>query len=379
MKPQAPSFESERKRFPITRRFAYLDHASRGPISPPAYDLIRKRVEEMCHLHPNQLKEMNNEFQQARQGIADLIGAPRSSVAFVPNTSSGIAMVAGSLPANEGDNVVCSEGEFPSNVFPWLNLERRGVKIRMLKRPPTGITVDQVRHAVDARTRAVALSWVGFSDGARIDLEGMTALCAEKKIVFAVDAIQGVGALEVDLAGIDFLICGSGKWTLAPQGGGFVYIRPSRIEGLCPDRVGWLSMASNADLKDLTALTSYRFELAKDARRVETGSNSPLTQLALGASCSYLHGLGREALEARIFSLCDYLMEGLQRKGITPSLPVREGLRSGIVCFPAADPSDLAARLVAEDVLVSTREGRIRVGIHFYNNEEDLDRLLDLL
>ncbi|MHC4944224.1 MAG: aminotransferase class V-fold PLP-dependent enzyme [Planctomycetota bacterium] len=372
-------FEKERQRFPITKRFAYLNHASRGPLSPPAYDFILKRAKEMCVLHPGQLREMNQDFRSARQGIADLIGASRNSIGFIPNTSAGLAMAAGSLPIENGDNVICSDAEFPANVFPWLNLKHRGVEVRMLERGPAGITPDQVREAMDERTRAVAISWIGFADGIRIDTSDIAGLCASSGAWFVLDAIQGVGAVQVDLEGIDVLVCGSGKWTLAPQGGGFVYVRRDRIERLKPDRVGWLSMAQNADLDDLTRLTDYRFELADDARRIETGSNSPLTQMALGESCRYLHGLGLPAIEQRIFGLCDHLMEGLRSKGIEPLPLPGPDLRSGIVCFPVPEPETFVQRLFAEGVQVSTREGMIRVGIHFYNNEDDLDRLLKIV
>ena len=367
-------FREERQKFPVTRRYAYLNHAGRGPLSPPAHAVMQRITEEMLYVHPGQLPGMIEDFRRTRSSIAELIGAPATSIGLVPNTSSGIAMAAGSLPIKVGDNVICARGEFPANVYPWLNLTRRGVEVRFLER--RGVTVDQVREAVDGRTRAVALSWVGFSDGARIDTAAVGALCAERGVFFVVDAIQGVGALRVDLEGVDVLVSGGGKWTLSPQGAGFVYIRPSLVEKLHPDRVGWLSMASMAELDDLNALTEYRFELVADARRVETGSNSVLTQTALGESCRYLKELGPAAVEERIIALCDYLIEGLRRKGHPIVTPLVEGRRSGIVCFGVEDAVNLVERLIERDVIVSAREGNVRAGIHFYNDEDDVDRLL---
>jgi len=369
-------FREERQKFPLTRRYAYLNHAGRGPLSPPAHAVMRRIIEEMCYVHPGQLPGMIEDFRRTRSSIAGLIGAPATSIGLVPNTSSGIAMAAGSLPIQPGDNVICARGEFPANVYPWLNLNRRGVEVRFLENRPGGVTVDQVREAMDGRTRVVALSWVGFSDGARIDTAAVGALCAGQGAYFVVDAIQGVGALRVDLEGMDVLVSGGGKWTLAPQGSGFVYIRPSLVPEIHPDRVGWLSMADLAELSDLNALTDYRFELVGDARRVETGSNSLLTQTALGESCRYLTELGPEAVEERIIALCDYLVEGLRKKGHPIVTPLVEGRRSGIVCFRVEDAVGLAERLVERDVIVSAREGNVRVGIHFYNDEDDVDRLL---
>lgn len=372
-------FALERKRFPVTQEFVYLDNASRGPLSPPAREIIDRELKELLFLHPSQLKEMRAKFSKARDEIAGLVKAPSETIGFVSSTSDGIAMAAGSLPINEGDNIICAHGEFPANVYPWLNLRNRGVEIRLLERRLEGTTPDQVREAMDRRTRAVALSWVGFSNGARIDTGAIGALCRERNAFFVLDAIQGVGALEIDLRDIDIAVCGTAKWTLAPQGGGFVYIAPHLIEKLQPDRIGWLSVVPNADLKDLTALTDYQLELAGDARRIEIGSNSPLTHLALGASCGYLSDLGPAAIESRIINLCDYLVEGLKSRGIQITTPLVQGRRSGIVCFAVPDLSITHSRLLDRKVVVSSREGQIRAGIHFYNNEEDLDRLLDAL
>ncbi len=369
-------FREERDRFPITKRYAYLNHAGRGPLSPPAHAVILVLTEEMLYTHPDQLSGMIENLRRTRRSIAELIGAPTTSIGLVPNTSSGIAMAAGSLPIVSGDNVICAEGEFPANVYPWLNLTRRGVEVRFLESRPGGVTVDQVREAMDEKTRVVALSWVGFSDGTRIDTAAIGNLCTDRGVRFVVDAIQGVGALQVDLEGIDILVSGGGKWTLAPQGTGFVYIHPQLVEKLHPDRIGWLSIASLAEMDDLNALTKYEFELVGDARRVETGINSILTQTALGESCRYFVELGVQAIEKRIIGLCDYLGEGLRRKGYPILTPIVDGRRSGIVCFKADDAVNLVNRLKERDVIVSAREGNVRAGIHFYNNEEDVDRLL---
>lgn len=372
-------FEEERRRFAVAQQYTYLNHASRGPISPPAREAMDRIIDDALTVHPDQIPGMARDFDEARQSIADLIGAPKKSIAFVPNTSTGIALAAGTLPIAEGDNVIGAHGEFPSNIFPWLNLTRRGVDVRLLEQRPGGITADQVREAMDERTRVVALSWIGFSDGARIDVPAIADLCASTGAFLVLDAIQGIGAIRAELEGVHFLVCGSGKWTLVPQGGGFVYIDPDLIETLHPDRVGWLSVASNADMTDFSSLTDYRFDLVDDARRVETGSNSLLVQTALGASCAYLHALGPEAIEKRIVRLCDTLIEGLQGKGIEIATPIFEGRRSGIVSFPMPDAPAVAERLIEHGVIVSAREGKIRTGIHFYNNENDIDRLLALL
>lgn len=368
-------FAAERARFAVTAEWAYLNHASRGPLSPPAAASIERVAEEMLYCHPEQIPAMERDLAEARRSIAALIGAPPTSIGFVANTSSGLAHVAGSLDWRPGDNVILRRGEFPANVYPWLNLRRRGVEVRWLDQRPGGVTVDDLRPLVDERTRVAALSWVDFADGARIDTAALGGLCRKHGARFVVDAIQGVGALAVDLENIDALVCGGGKWTLAPQGGGFLYLAPELLADWTPDRLGWLSVVPNADLR-LHRLTDYEQPLAPDARRVEPGSNSLLTQLALGASCAYLHGLGTRAIETRIVELCDYLIAGLESRGVAVTSPRIPGRRSGIVTFAVDEPAALLERLSAAGVIVSLREGVLRVGIHFYNNTDDLDRLL---
>jgi selenocysteine lyase/cysteine desulfurase len=369
----------ERDRFEVTKNYTYLNHASRGPLSPPAREIIKTVADEMLTVHPSQIKGMRDGFAQARQSMADLINAPVTSIGLVPNTSSGIAMAAGSLPIERGDNIICAQGEFPANIYPWMNLTFRGVEVRLLDRNPNGISVDQVREAMDERTKVVALSWIGFADGARIDTTAIGGLCAEKKIFFVLDAVQGVGAMRVDLADIDVLVSGSGKWSLSAQGGGFVYLSPMLLENLHSDRVGWLSMTPNCEMDDFSNLVDYKFTLAEDARRVETGSNSLLTQFALGASCRYLYDLGKRKIEERIIALCDYLVTGLRSRGYSITTPVDSPLRSGIVAFRVDEPAATVERLLERKIILSAREGSLRVGLHFYNTTEDIDRLLEEL
>lgn len=374
----AERIERERARFPVTKRYAYLNHASRGPLSPPAAEAVERVAEEMLYCHPSQITGMVEDLDQTRAAVAELIGAGKRSIGLVANTSSGLALAAGSLPVGEGDNIVLRRGEFPANILPWLNLRRRGVEVRWLENRPGGVTVDDLAAVCDGATRIVSLSWVDFADGSRIDTAALGGFCQEREVRFVVDAIQGVGALEVDLSGIDVLVCGGGKWTLAPQGGGFIYLAPELVEEMEPDRLGWLSVVPNADLK-LDRLTDYEQPLAPDGRRFEAGSNSLLTQIALGASCNYLADMGAKHIEKRIVELCDYLIEGLTAAGQTITSPRVEGRRSGIVTFSAPEPETLLQRLLERDIIVSLREGDIRVGVHFYNNRADLDRLLEAL
>ncbi|MBD3400344.1 MAG: aminotransferase class V-fold PLP-dependent enzyme [Candidatus Coatesbacteria bacterium] len=374
----AERIERERARFPVTKRYAYLNHASRGPLSPPAAESVERVAEEMLYCHPSQITGMVEDLDQTRAAVAELIGSGKRSIGLVANTSSGLALAAGSLPVGAGDNIVLRRGEFPANILPWLNLRRRGVEVRWLENRPGGVTVDDLAAVCDGATRIVSLSWVDFADGARIDTAALGGFCREREVRFVVDAIQGVGALEVDLSGIDVLVCGGGKWTLAPQGGGFIYLAPELVEELEPDRLGWLSVVPNADLK-LDRLTDYEQPLAPDGRRFEAGSNSLLTQIALGASCNYLADMGAKHIEKRIVELCDYLIEGLTAAGQTITSPRIEGRRSGIVTFSAPEPQTLLQRLLERDIIVSLREGDIRVGVHFYNNRADLDRLIEAL
>jgi selenocysteine lyase/cysteine desulfurase len=367
---------SLRTEFPTTRQWAFLNHAAVAPPSGRARDAFREWIEDLTVngvvSEPRWLKVV----EEARQRAGQLLNADPLDVAFVKNTSEGIGFVAEGLPWRPGDNVVTAAEEYPSNLYPWLNLAGRGVEVRMVPSRGNRLEIDDLRAAIDDRTRLVSLSFVEFASGFRNDLDAIGGLCRERGILFFVDAIQGLGVLPLDVqrTPIDFLSADGHKWLLGPEGAGIFYVRRELVERLHPVSVGWNSVVGAFDFGHVD------FRLKPHAGRWENGTLNVGGVVALGASLGLLLELGIAAIAARVLELTDYLCERAGRAGIEVFSSRRPGDRSGIVSLVV--PGDLRAlvrRLKSEGVAVAHRAGRLRVSPHFYNTPEELDRLIDLI
>ncbi|HET6262174.1 MAG TPA: aminotransferase class V-fold PLP-dependent enzyme, partial [Chloroflexia bacterium] len=330
----------------------------------------------------NSMKGMINELEyfpvvdHARDKMARLIGADPSEVGWVQNTSSAINLVANGLEWQEGDNVVTIQGEFPANIYPWLGLRRLGVETRLVPQRDNRVLIDDIVAAIDERTRLLSISFVDFATGFRNDLVALGQLCNDRGILFNVDAIQGLGALQLDghSAGIHFLGAGAHKWLLGPQGVGVFYVRKDMLERLWPLSANWLSVVNREDF------LNYGQPWMDAAARVE-GSTWNLSGLvALDAILSMILEIGVPRIEARIMQLSGRLMDGLLSRGYDVVSSQAPHERSGIVCFRAkGDPMDLLAQAQAQNIIVAVRVGVVRVSPHFYNTEEEIDRFLAIL
>jgi cysteine desulfurase/selenocysteine lyase len=372
------SLTKYRPLFPVTEEYAYLNHASIAPYSVPVAramdDFIARRHQRGWLDAPT----WKDRLEEVRGLVAQLIAAAPEEIAFTSNTSHGLNIVASSIGWQEGDNLIGAETEFPANVYPWLNLQRRGVEVRLAPARDNRILIEDIAALMDERTRLVALSFVEFATGFRNDLRAIGQLCRERGIYFCVDGIQGLGALDLNVtqSSVDFLAAGGPKWLMGPIGAGFLYCRRALIEKLIPIRVGWWSVVDRDDY------FRYDSPLRDDARRFEEGSLNLLGLHGLGASLELLLDVGISRIEERVLGLTDYLIAGLQERGYHIPTPIASPQeRSGIVCFnhPHHALDDLEQRLSKANVILSKRGQVIRVSPHFYNDETDIDQLLNAL
>src|SRR5262249_39184346 len=224
-------------------------------------------------------------------------------VAFVKNTSEGVGFVAEGLPWRPGDNMVTAAEEYPANVYPWMNLQGRGVEVRRVASRGPRVELDDIRAAIDGRTRLVSLSFVEFASGFRNDLDAVGALCRERGVLFFVDAIQGLGVLPLDVrrTPVDFLAADGHKWLLGPEGAGVFYVRRELVEQLHPVAVGWNSVVGAWDF------STINFQLKPHAGRWEGGTLNVGGVVALGASLGLLLEAGVAAVAERVLELTDYL------------------------------------------------------------------------
>ena len=204
-----------------------------------------------------------------RLAAAELLSAKSSEIALIPNTSTGICSIAEGLDWQAGDNIVFPDNEFPSNGIVWENLARRGVEVRPVPVDPSGeVRLDRLAAAIDARTKLVSVSWVGFASGYRIDLDGICDVVKSKQVLLMLDAIQGLGVFPLDVRkhAFDFVIADGHKWMLGPEGAGFMYIREEHLERIRPTMVGWGSVQAAGQF------ASRALRWKPDASRFEPGS-----------------------------------------------------------------------------------------------------------
>ena len=275
------------------------------------------------------------------------------------------------------DNVVLNDLEFPSNVYPWLNLSRLGVETRMVESVDGRLPVESIEKRIDSKTRAVSISHVEYGNGFRNDIAAIGALCREKRIVFVVDAIQSLGQTPVDVEemSIDILTADGHKWLLSSEGIGIFYCAPHLTERLRLYEVGWNSVvdAGNYDAYDPTP--------APTARRFECGSHNTLGVHALGASLDLLLEVGIDTVQGRLRLLTDRLVAALRDAGYRVLSPRGESEWSGIVTFnsPVHETEALHRTLRSHQIIGARRGGGIRISPHFYNTEEEVLRVVAAL
>ena len=359
----------------------FLNHASTGPLPQRAVD----RIQELTALRAQPWRyttEMQfDELANARVRCARLIGAEPREIALTVNTSYGLNLAARALPFERGDIVITSDREYPSNVYPWMELEAaRGVKLERI--PCAGILPDEdaILAALDRpRVRCVVLSWVSFATGYRIDLERVGRACRERGIWFVLDAIQGVSAAPLDVRSmpVDIVACGGQKWLLAPWGSGFVWLRPDLVDSLRPVDVSWMATRCS---DDFTRLTDYDFTYRDNARKFEVITLPYQDFAGLNESLDVFFEVGMETVYERVERLTGRIVDwALGTAGVRLVTPPELRRRAGIVAVAPRDAKAASERLTRAGVVHSFREGAIRLSPHFYNTEEEIDRALHLV
>jgi selenocysteine lyase/cysteine desulfurase len=361
---------------------AYLDCAGQGPFPKDAVaaTLQALRFKE----HPEEMPDALYEElpARAREAAARLIGCAPQSIALGAGATHGINLAARGLPLLAGDEVLLAWGEFPANVFPWLNLESAGVRVRMV-RPEGGRFVDAATlvRAIGPKTRLLAVSLVGFSTGYRVDLGRLGDACRERGLFLVVDGAQGVGALDFRVADhpIDILAVSGYKWLLGPYGTGFAYVNPRVIDRMRVPDANWLAIEGS---NRFNRLMDYELKFREGARRFDAPETAAFIHLgAFAASLEFLNRVRVGTIEAHVRRLLDLLIRGI---GTTPLRVVSDlepARRSTIVALEAPTLDEtrrIFRRLRERGVVVSLRENLIRVSPNIYNGAADIRRLLEV-
>jgi len=368
-----------RDEFPVTKKYIYFNHAGVSPLSNRSVRAVQNYLTAISE--HGIAREAGREFiritSQTRANLARLMNADADEIAFVKNTTQGLLIAANGIDWHSGDNVVTASVEFPANIYPWLNLAKRGVKTKFVQEKDARIPIEGIEEAIDDRTRAVAISYVEFASGFRNDLESIGKICEDKGIYFIVDAIQGLGALDIDVkkCKIHMLSSDGHKWLLGPEGAGCFYCSKDILDEIRLDYAGWNSVINESDYLD------YNLVLRPDALRFEEGSLNTVGIYALGAAVDLILELGINNIERRIIALTEMLIDKVQEKGYQVFSSLMPQERSGIVCFKSDKhtSAELFKLLIANNVMVADRAQSVRVSPHFYNSEEEIEQMVAML
>ncbi|MCS7166973.1 MAG: aminotransferase class V-fold PLP-dependent enzyme [Gemmatales bacterium] len=373
----APDWQGFREQFPVTQRWAFFDHAAVSPISRAAHAALCAWADDVLYNGEVNEPTWDREIENIRGLAAQLLDAEPDCIAFIKNTSEGIGFVAEGYPWQPGDNVVIPADEYPSNVYPWQNLAARGVEVRFVPSRAGRVLLDDIRAAMNSRTRLLAVSFVEFATGFRLPLADLAEICHARGVHLFVDAIQGLGAIPLSVreVPVDFLAAGSHKWLLGPVGAGIFYLRQDLLDFLRPVSVGWKSVVRHWDF------TTLDFRLKPSALRWENGTLSAGVLLALGAALRLLLQMGIARIWQRIEVLTDSLCQQLEAGGwqvFSSRLPQE---KSGIVSVvPKNQPAKQLVRLARQmGIVINHRAARLRISPHAYNNEDELTRLIEFL
>lgn len=359
----------------------YLDCACQGPLPRISVERIQQAID--LKFRPDRLKsaEYFRLPERVRRRLAKLTGACMEEIALTTSATQGIGIVAAGLNFGAGDEVVVASSNFPCNLFTWIHLRRKGVVVKVIHPESGEITPDQVARILTPRTRILALDWVNYSSGSRIDLNLFGSLIHDQGGLFVVDGTQGVGANELDLhaSPVDVMACAAYKWLLGPYGTGFAYVRRELLPKLDLSVINWYSVEG---AEDFDALPEEEFTLMHGAQVFDAGETGNFINLhGFEASLEFVEKVTVQGVESHCRRLISRLREGLCAYGYNLSSAALPGRESSILAFSAGTLSAteaLCQKLLAKQVVVSLRHGMIRVSPHVYNSEVDIDRLLEV-
>ena len=365
-----------REQFPVTENYVYLNHAAVSPLPKLTAEAMQAQVAGVAANGVHKFPRWLRDYRGLRKAAAEMIRCAPEEIAITKNTSEGLSIVANGLDWKPGDVVVCLEDDFPANFLPWRELQsRRGVRLRGLKLDAGALDLNRIDEAC-AGARLLALSYVHFLTGFRLDLRAVGEICRRRRCLFVVDAVQGMGPFPIDVkqAGIHALSASAHKWLLGPEGCAVFHIDRDFMADVEPMEFGWTNTQGFEDYcRDRV--------LRADAGRYECGTLNSVGCAGMRASIEFLNAIGPAAASARIHALVERLLAGARQKGYAPAAERSRATGSGIVSLSktGVDSGETVKMLNKNRISTALRMGRIRVAPHVYNTSGEIDRLLELL
>jgi selenocysteine lyase/cysteine desulfurase len=366
-----------RKLFLTTKYYTYLNHAGTGPLPTTAVKAIEqlsRRYSEQGSIEWDEYEKLSGD---TRDLAAKMVNATSDEICFIQNTSQGIIYAIGSISWEKGDNVILMKDAFPTNSYPYLFLLPE-VEKRFITSFELISDLDSLLKLIDNRTKAIALDWVNFLNGIRIDLAAIGQICQDKDIFFIVDGMQGLGAITLDLKKIhvDFFSSAAPKWLLGPHGIGMLYVKRETLSRLKPFNLGWLS----ADWPDFYDIFTPK-PLKTSAARFEEGTKNYLGIVGFQECLKLFHEIGLDNVGSQVLDITDYFLSKINDLRFEIITPKARDKRAGIVSFRRKDKDsmELFMKLKQKKIVCSLREGYIRISPHFYNTIEELDHLIKII
>ncbi len=371
-----------RQLVPAAANLTYLGTNGGAPLPVPVTEAVKSALDGLQGGGVATMMLAGPQVERdTRAKLAHFLGCDPDEVAFSRNTGEGIVWTADSIRWNPGDQVLAYQGEYPTVVYPFLARREDGVDVIVRPRENGRITPAMVTRDLTPRTRLLAISFVQFDNGFRADLAAIAAACHANGTLLLVDAIQGLGALPLDVRAmnIDFLAAGTHKWLLALPGLGVYYVRRDLLPELRPVHV---ALGSTVEVPEEWPNQEYTLDLKQDASRFEEGTRNHLGLVALGASLDVILGFGIDDIAARIKELTDLLVAGAERRGCRVMSPRGEDEWSGILLWqpPAHRPAkQIVPQMHQQWMVVGEREECVWCGLNFYNSEEDVEKVLSFV
>ena len=367
---------SVRDEFPIFEHTVYANSCSQGALS----HRVRAAAEEWLAGWDENGAEWEfwvNRNEEARAGFARLLHAEADDVAVTTSVSQGVSALVSALDlTGERNRIVISEYEFPTVGQIAHAQELRGAEVVHVRPEVDGrIPLERFAEAIDERTALVCCTAVSFRSGHRHDVSAIAEVAHRHGALLLADSYQAIGALELDVRtlGADVVVGGTVKYLLGSAGLAFMWLRESLRSKLLPTQTGWF-----AD-EDIFAMSIADYSPHATARRFDSGT-PPVPSLYPGvAGMELVADVGIPAIEAHVRTLVDRLLAGLDELGATVATS-RGPLEYGpLICVVSTDPDALVDVLAAERIVTSTRDSNLRISLHLYNVEDDVDRILEVL
>ena len=358
-----------------------LNHAATNPLSPCAAKVMQQVVRQAQEPMDRHLGEWIGIIERARRETAELIGVHPDEIAFVQNTSSGLSLIAEMIPFEPGERILYDSEDFPSNQYIWQSIgSRKALMLELLpfKKRDDETFSEHLARIDLTKVRLITMSMVSYYTGERHDVEAVSRLCQERGILLCLDAIQAVGALNVDLGelpGVSFLACGGQKWLQGPLGSGFIFIRKALIDEMYTPMAGWTSVDKAGQFRD------EHIKWLDSASRYEAGLPDVTAVAALGQNIELYNKIGMEHISHEVLKRSAIVRDAVEKWPVSSISTASSEAHSGIVAFELNSNTKaeaIARRLDEKKIIVTRRNNYFRIAPHFHTPEEHICRTVEI-